>query len=207
MNTTHVRSDFPPLRQKTLLWLVIAGLWVGVEVAQGQLAAVKGTITTDRGVRVPGATVHVIDHKSHNLVHDPGKAQGNGDYAIDDLRPGKYDFVACGLPYWPDEPKRESVKADKRTPINLLLIDAPFSSDPEETRPKMEIRFAGDADTDGFVYLQDDATRCVVAQQLRKPAGIYKFTRIDKPFHVCTRKRPDGENAEDYTCHAPTSSF
>ena len=199
MNAIDIQASW---RYRTVLWFLMWALWASAD-ANAQFATVKGTIQTQDRVKITGATVRVIDPKSPDSAKD-FDARDNGAYLIDDLRPGKYDFFACGLPYWPDENNGVNVKlkADETKIIKFVLQDPP----PEDS-PKMQVQWegTGDPNTDGLVYLKDRATGCVIAQAPKNPRGLYTFFLRETPFEVCTRKRDDGKGGKEYTCHAPSS--
>jgi hypothetical protein len=181
--------------------VAIAALCLLVTLAQAQFATVQGTVQTQSKVRVPGATVNVRD-ASGKVAHR--KAGDDGVFTIDDLRPGIYGFVACLFPYWPQDLKMTStrIKADQNKPINLWLEKSPFQD--AGGAPQMEIPFNADSNNDGYIYLMDKATGCVLYKAPINNEGRYKFNFLETAFEVCIRRRGDAKDDEGYTCH-PTS--
>lgn len=198
MKTKYIRSSATQTRYWTPLWLFIGALWLPVISAHAQFATIKGTIQTQRKVKVVGATVRVIDSESHMLKHNPLEAQANGEYTMDDLLPGRYDFVACGLPYDPDKQNTKiKVQRDEIKTIRFVLQDRP-------PLPKIHFHLEGpqDTNTDGLMYLRDRATGCVVARAASNANGEYEFTGVEPGYDLCTRKLGAHGDAEEYICHA-----
>jgi hypothetical protein len=171
----------------TGLWLPIVAMLLSEVCAQAQFAQVKGAITDTQNVKVPKSYVRVNANGANGRVVDAPI----GDYVIENLQAGKYDFIACGFPHRPDRHKL-TIKSNQATTLNFVLTDPP------QIHPPASLTLLGfhEASADGVAYLKDPKSGCLVAQARPNEKGEVEFPRWQPGDQVCIRDR----NREEYKC-------
>jgi len=189
MNYAFIRKGFWRCRYG------VATLWFSISLpslttAQGGFAKVSGKITDVQNIKVAAASVYAkpTDSKSggkNRVTHVQG-----GQYLIDDLVQGKYNLVACGLPYRPDSHTVNLKPGDVKT--QDFILREPHHA----PRITLNIEVAREAGIDEIVYLKDPTSGCLVAQAPPDEKGEYQFTTWQTGDQVCVRNT----KTEDYTC-------
>jgi hypothetical protein len=154
-------------------WLAATLLCLWSATAMAQFATVSGNIQTQDAVRVD-ATVNVIDPMTHD-VKKALLAQDNGDYKIERLLPGKYDFAACGGSFVPDLHAGIELRADDTRRLAFIL------KSPSPTDHKGSIQAPPGFVPKGIVlYLVHRPTQCVIATATVDEKGEYLFAQVDE---------------------------
>ena len=162
MTMPNIRLRVLLIVEKRSVYLVLCTAALAGAVAQAQFATVAGKVKNYRDLTVSGAKVLVFNSKSHKAVGNPKKVEPNGNYAIESLPVGTYDFVACAVSYDPD---RVSGRSKRITSSGLTQIDFTLQPRPEGS-PSRTFVFSEDVvrNTDGILYLRDKQTGCILAQ-------------------------------------------
>ncbi len=177
----------------TGLWLAILASLLSASSAQAQFAQVKGAITDSQNVKVAKSSVHVNANGANDRVFEAPI----GDYVIDNLQAGKYDFVACGFPHRPDRHK-VTIKANQVTTLNFVLTDPPQNHPPAS----LSLQGFRESSADGVAYLKDPKSGCFVAQARPNDKGEVEFSRWQPGDEVCIRDK----SREGYTCVSKLST-
>lgn len=176
------------------LILLVACLLLISNFSHAQFATVKGVVQTQHRVIVHNASVNILDPKSHKLMYFE-IVRDNGEYFTDEIQPGTYDFVACGLPYIPGPLKTNTVREGDVKSINLVLENQGVL-----TKMNLRLKLPLGPDTDGSLYIRDRATSCIVQQSKNLANGEYEFRFVEPPYDVCTHKSSLEISPEEYTC-------
>lgn len=171
-------------------WLAVAALSLVSARAYAQ-ASVKGSIFDETRSRVVGSSVLVKDADTGSIKAAPEAPKG--EYVIPAIALGKYDFIACGMPFRPTHTSVNLV-SEQTTTINLVLDD-PYDA------PKIKLAPDHMEDsTDKILYLRDAKSGCLVAQAQPNSKGQYQFTNWHTGDELCVRKSRKNKGGEEYEC-------
>jgi hypothetical protein len=184
------------MTMKTRIWKYCIGLGLAIlalvlseDSAHAQFAHVKGAITDLKNVKVPNSSIRVNANGANVRVSQAPI----GDYSIENLQAGKYDFFACGSPHrsaW----QKVAIQANQVTTLNFVLTDLPHHRPPVSLALPLQ-RFR-ELSRDGVAYLRDPKSGCFVAQAIPNEKGEVEFSSWQPGDEVCTRDK----TGEGSTC-------
>jgi hypothetical protein len=164
---------------------------------EAQWAKVSGKITTEQEVPVVKSSVRVRlpNAKPDDAIRVAPAPIGN--YTIEHLRTGTYDFIGCGISYRPDIHTNVEVRGDPPTLIDFVLND-PI----KENALKLQLDQANT-----ILYLKDPNSGCLVAQAISNANGDLEFTNWQPGDEVCVHniqpkenEKPKAKGNEEYSC-------